>query len=84
MEPELFSTTQVAHMLGISRVAVLKKIQSGTILAQKIGRNFVIRKADLPFEVGGKLTEQKKHIIDKAVQRTVSEYGEALRLLGKE
>lgn len=84
MKQETLTTAEVAKLLGISRVAVFKKIKSGEMQAQKVGRNYVIKKADLPIEAGGALTNQKKRVIDEAVERTVREYGEALRLLGKE
>jgi len=83
-DKEFLSTREVADLLGISTAAVKKKIKFGTIKARKVGRNYVINKADLPIEVGGELTEIKKKLIDDAVRKTVSEYGETLRLLGKE
>ncbi len=84
MAKNKLSTTEVAKILGVSRQAVLKKIKSGKIKAEKIGRNYVINRADLPIESGGELTEEKKAVIDRAIQKTVQEYGETLRLLGKE
>ncbi|TSC89733.1 MAG: hypothetical protein G01um10143_223 [Parcubacteria group bacterium Gr01-1014_3] len=81
---EFFSTSEVAQNLGISRTAVLKKITSGKLKAQKIGRNYVIHADDLPIKHGGKLTKEKKEIIDQAIKKTVKDYGEALKLLGKE
>ncbi|OGZ34063.1 MAG: hypothetical protein A2174_03025 [Candidatus Portnoybacteria bacterium RBG_13_41_18] len=84
MNKVFLSTTEVAKLLGISRIAVFKKIKSGKIKAQKAGRNFVIDKNDLPFLLGKSLGKAKKEEIDKAVAKTVSEYGETLKLLGKE
>ncbi|QQG42450.1 MAG: helix-turn-helix domain-containing protein [Candidatus Giovannonibacteria bacterium] len=84
MDKELLSTTEVAKILNISRQAVLKKIRSGEIKAKKIGENYAIDREDLPVEIGGELTEEKKKIIEKAVRKTVREYGETLKLLGKE
>lgn len=84
MGKNIFSTSEVAKLLRVSRVAIFKKIKTGKIKAQKIGRNYVIRKADLPMKIGGELTEEKKKVIAEAVEKTVVEYGEALRLLGKE
>ena len=43
---DFYTTKELAGILGISRVAVFKKIKNGTIKAQKIGRNFVIFKKD--------------------------------------
>lgn len=81
---EFITTTELAKMLGISRVAVFKKIKSGRIKATKIGRNFVIRKKDISEIIGGTLSEKNKGQIEEAVDKTVTEYGETLRLLGRE
>ncbi|KKS82382.1 MAG: binding domain protein, excisionase family protein [Candidatus Wolfebacteria bacterium GW2011_GWC1_43_10] len=84
MDKKLFSTSEVAKLLGISRVAVFKKIKSGEIKAQKIGRNFVIDRKDLPSVLSKVLTKEKKNLIEEAVRKTVREYGETLKLLGQE
>lgn len=84
MGKDLFSTIEVAKLLGISRVAVFKHIRSGKIKAEKIGRNFVIHKKDLGEILGSSLTDKKKREIEAAVDRTVREYGETLKLLGQE
>lgn len=81
---QFLSTIEVAKLLGISRVAVFKNIKTGKIKAKKIGRNFVIDKKDLPDILDEILTEDKKREIEKAVKKTISEYGETLKLLGKE
>ncbi len=78
------STIEVAKLLGISRVAVFNNIKAGKIKAKKIGRNFVIDKKDLPNILGEVLTENNKQEIEKVVKKTISEYGETLKLLGKE
>ena len=84
MEKQLFSTIEVAKLLGISRIAVFKKIKSGEIRAIKIGRNFVVDKNDLPEILGSVLGKSHQRIIENAVKKTVREYGETLKLLGKE
>jgi len=82
------SVAELAKMLGISRVAVFNRIKKGQIPAEKIGRAYVISMADIDGIVQGIdskiLTEEKKEIIKKAVAKVVKEYGETLRLLGKE
>jgi hypothetical protein len=45
-------------------------------------RNYVANKRDLGFIQDDKLTKKDKDLIDRAVKRTIAEYGEALRLLG--
>ena len=84
MEKELFSTLEIARMLGISRIAVFKKIKAGEIKAKKVGRSFVIHRNDIPEILGTALSDEKKMSIERAVRKTVHEYGETLRLLGKE
>lgn len=83
MEDKKFiSTIELAKILGISRIAVYKKIKSGKIKAKKVGRNFMIAKKDLGGITGKELTKRQKSEIEKAVKKTVKEYGETLRLLG--
>jgi len=78
------STSDVATLLGISRIAVFKKIKKGDIRATKVGKTYVIDPADLGSVLGNTLTNEDKQLVDQAVTKTVSEYGETLRLLGKE
>jgi excisionase family DNA binding protein len=84
MANNFLSTSEVARLLGISRIAVFKRIKSGNIKAIKVGRNFIIEKDDLTQILGSTLTNETKKELEKAVIKTVGEYGEALRLLGKE
>ena len=82
------SVAELAKMLGISRIAVFKKIKKGQILAEKIGRSYAISMEHVSDIVGSAktqvLTEIQKEEIKKAVEKVVKEYGETLRLLGKE
>lgn len=85
MEQEKFlSTAKLAKILGISRIAVFKKIKEGKINAMKVGRNFVIDRSDLGEILGEVLKNSDKKEIDDAVKKTVKEYGETLKMLGKE
>ncbi len=84
MKNNTLSTIEVAKILGISRVAVFKKIKAGQIKAKKIGRNFVISRDDLPQVLGTVLSKSGKRQIEKAVDKTISEYSETLKLLGQE
>lgn len=79
---KFLTTTELAELLGISRIAVFKKIKKGEIKAEKIGRNFVIHKKDLGIILGKVLSKKDKLEIEKAVKKVIKEYGETLRLLG--
>lgn len=81
------SIAELAKMLGISRVAVYKKVKKGQVPAVQIGRSYAISMEDVNEMLQNSnsiLTEDKKKEINKAVEKVVAEYGETLRLLGKE
>lgn len=80
-EKKFISTTELAEMLGVSRVAVHKKIKKGQIKAVKVGRNYVIEKEDLGGILGKKPTKEEKKMIRESVKKVVREYGETLELL---
>jgi excisionase family DNA binding protein len=75
---------QAAKILGISRIAVYKKVKSGQIKAQKIGRNYAIPRQAIGISRSKPLSDRTKKEIEAVIQRVVREYGETLRLLGRE
>ena len=79
---ELITTAELAKILGISRIAVFKRIKRGQIKAIRVGRNFVIPKHSIPEVLGQVLSKKNKREIETAVKKTVKEYGQTLRLLG--
>jgi len=83
-QSEYISIAQFAKVLGISRIAVYQKIKKGQIKAIRIGRSFAIPKKYLTDITGKTLGEKDKKIIDEAVKKTFQEYGELLKLLGRE
>jgi len=87
-EREYLSIAQLAKILGISRIAVYKKVKKGKIKAIKIGKAFAIPReyVDRNFVdiAGSSLKEEEKKDIEKSVERTIKEYGEVLKRLGNE
>ena len=81
---DFITVSELADMLRISRIAVFKKIKKGQITALKVGRAYVIPAKELSVLTGRALSSAHKQEIDKAVAKTVREYGETLRLLGRE
>ena len=75
---------ELAGLLGVSRIAIYRRVKKGQIPAEKIGRNYVITDETVASILGKKVTEKGKKRIDAAVHRTVQEYGEVLKQLGKE
>lgn len=85
MEKQKYITIpQLAKMLGVSRIAVFKKVKRGEIKAGKIGRNYAIPRKYLDAILGKALKKTDKEEIDRAVKKTVQEYGQTLKLLGKD
>lgn len=76
------SIQELAKMLGISRIAVYKKVKKGQIKAVRIGRSFAIPSEYIDGILGKILKDGQKKEIDAAVKKTVREYGETLKLLG--
>jgi excisionase family DNA binding protein len=75
---------EFADLLGISRIAVYKKVKAGKIPAEKIGRNYVITDKIANEILGKELSESKKKQIDLAVKKVVRQYGKLLKKLGSE
>ncbi|KKS05193.1 MAG: hypothetical protein UU82_C0003G0014 [Candidatus Nomurabacteria bacterium GW2011_GWC2_41_8] len=79
-----FSAPEIAKLLGVSRVAIFKKIRSGQIHAEKIGRNYIIPREEYETILGVFVPDRRKKDIEDVVKRVVKKYGPALRKLGKE
>ena len=81
-QKDYYTASELAKILGISRIAVFKKIKKGQIKAGKIGRNFAIPKKEIESILGKSLTKNQKATITQAVEKTFKEYGETLKMLG--
>jgi excisionase family DNA binding protein len=78
------SIPELARILGLSRIAVYKRVKKGQIKAVKIGRTFAIPQQHIAAILGKTLAQEDKKEIDGAVKKTVKEYGQVLKLLGSE
>jgi len=77
------TTIELAKLLGISRIAVFKKIQKGQVKAIKKGRNYLIDTKNVP-GLNDQLSASNEKMINYAVDKTMKDYGETLRLLADE
>ena len=75
---------ELAKLLGVSRIAIYNRVKKGQIPAKKIGRTYIITDKTVTDILGREVTAKERELIDAAVDRTVREYGEVLKLLGKE
>ncbi len=76
------SIPELAKILGISRIAVYRKVKKGQIEAIRIGRNYAIPRKIIAPLLGQELSAENKRDLDRAVLRTVKEYGDVLIKLG--
>jgi excisionase family DNA binding protein len=81
---EYITIPQLAKMLGVSRITIYNKVKKGEIEAIRIGKIYAIPKKYIAEILGEKLSTETKKLIDRAVKRTVQEYGEVLIKLGNE
>lgn len=84
IQKKYLSIPELARILGLTRIAVFKKVKRGEIKAVKIGRNYAISQACLEGLLGRALDRESKKEIDSAVRKTVKEYGQTLKLLGRD
>jgi excisionase family DNA binding protein len=49
-EKDFYTTSELASVLKISRISVLKRLGNGSIKGRKMGRNYVIFKKDIDLE----------------------------------
>ena len=75
---------ELAKILGLSRVAVYKKVRKGQIKAVRIGRNYAISRKYVEGILGKTLGSRDRRQIDAAVKKVVRDYGSVLKMLGGE
>jgi excisionase family DNA binding protein len=81
---EYITIPQLAKLLGVSRIAIYKRVKKGEIPATKVGRMYVITDQMINEILTEDLTPARKKQIEAAVKKTVKDYGEVLRRLGSE
>jgi excisionase family DNA binding protein len=85
MDKERYLTIpELAKLLGVSGIAVYNRVKKGQIPATRIGRTYVITDQTIAHILGKEVTKEGKEQIDAAVRKTVREYGEVLKQLGRE
>ena len=81
---EFLTISELARILGVSRIAVYKKIKNGEIKAERAGNIYIIPKSSVAEIFGVEISDHWKKVIDKAVHKAVKDYGEVLVKLGNE
>ena len=83
-QQKYYSLPEVARLLGVSRIYIYQKVKRGDIRAIKIGRNYAVSPEELGIALGTALSSDEKSLIERGVKKTIKDYGETLKLLGKE
>jgi excisionase family DNA binding protein len=83
-QKDSISIAELAQLLGISRVAVLKRVQRGEIPASRVGRAYRIARAVLPNILGETVPRRRRQVLEHAAERALREYRETFELLGRE
>ena len=75
---------ELAKILGVSRIAVYKKVKSGQIKAAKAGNTYLISEPEIAHILGKDVSKKGKASIEAAVKKVVKDYGSVLKKLGSE
>lgn len=81
---DFLTVKQLADILNVSRIAIFKKIKNGQLVAQKYGKTYLIPKNKLVGIINNDISEEEKTKIKKGVYKVIKDYGETLKMLGKE
>ena len=81
---EYLTIPELARLLGVSRIAIYNRVKKGQIPATRIGRTYIITDRTIKNILGKEVSAKGKKQIDAAVHKTVREYGEVLKKLGRE
>jgi excisionase family DNA binding protein len=84
LNKDYLTVKELAGVMGISRIAVFNQIKLGKIKAEKIGRNYIIYKKDLPDIFNQPLSPTNKKDIEEGVKKVLKDYGETIKMLGQE
>ena len=80
-----YSTSQAAELLDVSRITIFRWIKKGVIEATKVGRHYVISHAELVKHLHkDEPNEQQIHELKNLVDKVILDYGETIRMLGRE
>jgi excisionase family DNA binding protein len=81
---KFYSIPEAAKILGLSRIAVYKQVKAGKIKAIRVGRAYAVPAGALPQPPRQELRPKDKARLDAGIKRVLAEYGETLKLLGRE
>lgn len=80
---KFLTVSEVSKKIGLSRMQVIRKIRSGEIRAERVGRSYIVPEEGLP-GIYRKISQAERDRVTEAVRRVLKEYGDVIRRLGRE
>lgn len=80
---DLLSLPQAARLMGYSRIEIFRKVKRGEIPAKRVGRGYFILRKNLG-PIYAPISKNASQTVDRAIAKTLRDFGETIRLLGKE
>ena len=84
MVKKYITIPELAKLLGVSRGAIYKRVKKGEIPSIRPGREYLICDPDVQRILGKRMSKKDKDQVERAIRRTVDEYGDVLKWLSKE
>ena len=75
---------ELADKMGLTRIAIWRRVKNGQIPAVKIGRQYIISEQDASILLGETLTKDQEIWLDSTVSQVINEYGSVLKQLSHE
>ena len=81
---EYLTIKELTEILHLSRQAIFRKVKSGEIKAEMVGKTYIIPKQQLDHVFYNTLSNKFKKEIDRGVSKVIKEYGDVIKKLGEE
>lgn len=81
---EYLTIKELADILQVSRVTIFKKVKSGEIAAERIGKIYILPKKQFNDVLYNTLSEKLKKEIERGVFKVIKDYGSVIKKLGEE
>jgi excisionase family DNA binding protein len=78
---EFYTTSEIGKIMGLSRSQIFRKIKKREIPAKKVGRFNLVPRSYVDALLG-KLEQDDQRQIQSAINKTIREYGEVIKMLG--
>lgn len=84
--PNFYTTSQAAALLGVSRITIFRWIKDGSLPSSKISNLYLIPRQEIESRIAttSHLSTKGKEEIRTLMIKAIRDYGETIRMLGRE